>query len=72
MYLLHHENLQLYLRLGLKFNQSQWLKPNVELNTQKENRSRKKWIQGWESMVEIKGQCYIQHNNGKVSEIELM
>ena len=49
-FMLHHENLQLYLRLGLKlknlhseleFNQSQWLKPYFEFNTQKKNRSRK-------------------------------
>ena len=42
--MLRYKNLQLYLRLGLKlkkvncileFNQSQWLKPYVELNTQK-------------------------------------
>ena len=43
-YVLHYENLQLYLWLGLKltklhcvleFNQSQWLKPSVKFNTQK-------------------------------------
>ena len=44
-YEIHYENLQLYLRLGLKkkiyiyrvleFNQSQWLKQCVEFNTQK-------------------------------------
>ena len=42
-YVNHYENLQLYLRLGMKlrkihhiveFNQSQWLKPYVEFNTQ--------------------------------------
>ena len=47
---LHFENLQLYLRIGLKlkiirrvldFNQSQWLKPYIEYNTQKGNRSVK-------------------------------
>ena len=43
-YVLHFENLQLYLRLGLKlkihsvlkFNQLQWLKPYVELTYKKE------------------------------------
>ena len=43
-YVLHYKNLQLYLRLGLKlkktrrvleFNQTQWLKPYIEFNTQK-------------------------------------
>ena len=43
-YVFRYENLQLYLRLGLKlkkihhvleFNQSQWLKPYVEFNMQK-------------------------------------
>ena len=42
--MLHYENLQLYVRLGLKLNtihhifelnQLQWLKPNAEFNTQK-------------------------------------
>ena len=37
--MLHYENFQLYLRLELKlhkeFNQSQWLKPYIEFNTQK-------------------------------------
>ena len=44
MCVLHYENLQLYLRLGLKlkkiygvleFNQYQWLKQYAELNTKK-------------------------------------
>ena len=40
-YVLHYENLQLFLRLGLELhrvlesNQSQWLKPYIEFNTQK-------------------------------------
>ena len=52
MYVLHCENLQLYLRLGLKLkkyitnqnsvhHQWQWVKPCVEFNTKK-NRCRKK------------------------------
>ena len=41
-YVIHYENLQLYLKLGLKlktyyhvlqFNQFQWLKQHVEFNT---------------------------------------
>ena len=44
LYVLHYEKLKLYFRLGLKlkkiyrvleFNQSQWLKPYIEFNTQK-------------------------------------
>ena len=43
-YVIHYENLQLYLRLGFKlkkkhcileFNRSQWLKQCIEFNTQK-------------------------------------
>ena len=43
-YVIHYENLKMYLRFGLKlkdilrvleFNQSQWLKQYVEFNTQK-------------------------------------
>ena len=43
-YVIHYENLKFYLRLELKlktihhileFNQSQWLKPNIEFNIQK-------------------------------------
>ena len=45
-YVLHYENLELYLKLGLElkihraleFNQSQWLKLYVKFNTQKKYR----------------------------------
>ena len=51
-YVIHYENLQLYLRLGsklkkihrvLEFNHSQWLKQYVEFNTQKIIEAEKKW-----------------------------
>ena len=50
-YILYYENLQVYLRMGLKlkkihpvlkFNQSQWLKPYIEFNTQKRIAAPKK------------------------------
>ena len=49
-YVLRYENLELYLRLGFKlkkmhcaleFNQSQWLKPYIEFNTQKKQIQKK-------------------------------
>ena len=49
-YVIQNESLNFYLGLGLKlkeihplleFNKSQWLKPHIEFNTQKE-KSRKK------------------------------
>ena len=50
-YVLHYENLHLYLRLGLKltkihhileFNQCEWLKPYIEFNIQKRIEVEKK------------------------------
>ena len=49
-YIIHYENLQRYLRLGLKlkqicrileFNQSQWLKQYAEFNTHKKIEAEK-------------------------------
>ena len=49
-YMLHSENLRLYLRLELKLkkiirvlkmNQSQWLKPYIEFNTKKRKEAEK-------------------------------
>ena len=51
-YLIHCKKLKLYLRLALKlkkmhskleFNQSQWLKRNVEFNTPKRIEAEKNW-----------------------------
>ena len=74
-YALQYENMQLYLRLGLKLkdihnllelNQSRWLKPCIELNIQK--RSRKKWKQRWKSVVQTNEQSYIQKNDVKLEK----
>ena len=59
IYVIHYENLQLYLKLGLKFKkntwhiriQSQWLKQYVEFNTQQRKETKKK-----KKMV-AKGKC---------------
>ena len=76
-YVLHQENLQLYLRLRLKlkkihrvleFNQSQWLKLYVEFNTKKEWEQKKKWRQRWKSIAQINEKCYIQKNSGKLEK----
>ena len=50
IYVIHYENLQLYLKLGLKFKkntwhiriQSQWLKQYVEFNTQQRKEAKQK------------------------------
>ena len=63
-YVIHYENLQLYLRLKIKlkknrvleFIQSPWLKTYNELNTQKRietERKSEKWRQRWKSAVQI-------------------
>ena len=44
------------------------LKQYVEFNTQKKNRSRKKWLQRWKSIVQINEQCCIWKNNGKLNK----
>ena len=57
--MIHYENLQLYLRLGLKpkkmhrvleFNMSQWLKQYVEFNTRKR-------IEAEKNMTEMEKRC---------------
>ena len=79
-YVLRYENLELYLRLGLKlnkmhcvleFNQPQWLKPYIEFNTQK-NRYRKKWRERWKNIVQINGQCFIPWNYWKHENVQLI
>ena len=71
-YVLHCQNLQLYLKLGLKLkkihrvlecNQSQLLKSYT-----KNNRSRKKATQRLKIIVQINRQCCIWQSNGKLEE----
>ena len=74
-YVIHNENLQLYLRLGLKlkkihrvleFNQSQWLKQYVEFDTQKRTEAEKNGDKDEKRVVQINEQCCIWKNNGKI------
>ena len=64
-YVPHYKNLQLYLRLGLKLkrihrvlelNQSQWLKPCIEFNTEKinENTVFGKTMENFRNRIEVK------------------
>ena len=77
----HYENLQLYLRPGLKlkkihrvvqFNQSQWLKQHIKLSTEKILEAEKQWGGRWKSVVHINEQCCIRKKQWKNWEIELM
>ena len=76
-YVLHYENLQLYLRRGLKlkkkhrlleFNQSQWLKPYTEFSTQKRIEAEKNKVKDGKSVVQSNEPCYILKNNGKLKK----
>ena len=73
-YVLYYKNLELYLRLRLKlkkihrvleFCQSHQLKPYIEFNRQKKNRSRKKCRQRWKSIKQINEKCYIRKKKWK-------
>ena len=73
-YVLLYENLQLYLRLGLKlkniylvleFNQPRWSKQYTEFNTKK-YRSRKKRDKDGKAFLQINEQRYIRKKNGKL------
>ena len=74
-YVIHYENLQLYLRLELQlrkvhrvleFNQSQWLKPYVEFNTQKRIKAEKNSDKNGKALYNE--QCCIWKNNEKLKK----
>ena len=76
-YVIHYENLQLYLRLGLKLKKNtsririqsiSMAKTICWIQHTKKNRSRKKWWQRWKSVVQINEQCCIWKNNGKLKK----
>ena len=76
-YVLHYENLQLYLSLRLKlkkihhileFNQPQWLKPYIEFNTKKRIDAEKNNDKRWKSVTQINEQCDIGKNNGTLEK----
>ena len=75
-YVLHYENLELYLRLEIKkihcvleFNQSQWLKIYVEFNTKKKNRSRKNGDEDGKGLHKLMGSAVYGKMETKEKEL---
>ena len=71
----HYENLQLYLRLGLKlkkiyrvleFNQSQWLQPYIEFNTHEIIEAEKNGDKDGKALYKLMNG--IQQNDGKLEK----
>ena len=63
-YVLHYGSLQLCLKLKkehhvLEFSQSRWLKPYVEMNTQKKDRVTKNGDGDGKNVVHFNEQCCI-------------
>ena len=56
-YVLHYENLELYLRLGLKLQSITISKAICRIQQKKNNRGRRKWRQRWKSVVQVNEQC---------------
>ena len=44
----------------LEFKQVKLVKPYMEINTQKKNRSRIKWQQRWKSILQVNEKCCVQ------------
>ena len=73
-YVLHYENLQLYLRLELKlkkiycvleFKQPQWLKPYIEFHTHKTIESEKNNDKDKKAFYELMNNAIYEKNNGQ-------
>ena len=78
-YVLHYENFQLYLRLGLKlkkihslleFNQSQWLKPYIEFNTKKRIEAEKNNDKNGKELYKLTNNAVYKKKQWKTWEIE--
>ena len=76
-YVLHYENLQLYLRLGLKpkqihcvleLNQSQCLKRYTEFNTQKRIEAGKNGDKDGKALYRLMNNTIYRKNNGKIKK----
>ena len=76
MYVIHYENLQFHFRLGLKpkkihrvleFNQSQWLKPYIEFDTQKRMEAEKNNDKDGKAMYKLMNNA-IYKKNGKLKK----
>ena len=76
-YVIHYENLKPYLRLGLKlkkihrileFNQSQWLKPCMEFNTQKRIEAEKNNDKDGKALYKLMNDAIYEKNNRKLKK----
>ena len=76
-HVIHHENLKPYLRLGLKlkkihrileFNQSQWLKPCMEFNTQKRIEAEKNNDKDGKALYKLMNDAIYEKNNRKLKK----
>ena len=77
-YTLHYLTLQLYVQLGLKvtevhrvlqFNQAKWLKPYIELNTEKRKRAQNKFEEDFYKL--LSNSAYGKTSEGKRNRINV-
>ena len=53
----------------LEFNQSQWLKPNIEFHTQKKNWRRKKWDKDGKALYKVINNAVFGKKIGKLEKL---
>ena len=73
----HYENLQLYLRPGLKlkkihrvvqFNQSQWLKQHIKLSTEKILEAENNGEEDEKALYKLMNNAVYEKNNEKIEK----